>query len=572
MNTDNHVIQQNDLHFRELLTALPNVSVQGYDKRRRVVYWNKASERLYGYSEKEAMGQLLEDLIIPHYMKQGVVDAHAAWINSGQIIPAGELELIDKRGNTVPVYSSHVMLYQHTSQPEMYCVDIDLTNEKQKEQQLQYLRCFDAQTGLYNKESLFEHAAVIAANQLSTKKTRVAIFVGIDELTLINNLFGYSEGDRLILNVVSRLQKCIRPQDFIARYSGDVFVILLKPDENTYHLQQTLSVIKDIARTPYNFSGDLRQVTLSAGICADHDNQFNYKELLKNAEIAMNQAKNSGKNQYLFYESKFDNKLQRSHQLLSGLANAIDKNQFTLLYQPQFNQAGSIVSCEALLRWQHPKLGNISPAEFIPLAESKNKIKMIDKWVMSAVINQIKHWFKKGLTPVPVFMNLSGQSLSDKNFVNTLSTMLTKAAVPYENIGIELTEYALISENESLIAKMKWFQNRGGSLALDDFGTGYSSLSYLTNFPLDYIKIDKYFIASAPQKDQAAAIIRAIFALSDSLNMQVICEGVETEQHLEFIKQHHSGALLQGFLLSKPVPPGALEAFFNKECSPILTG
>ncbi|WP_111977501.1 putative bifunctional diguanylate cyclase/phosphodiesterase [Algibacillus agarilyticus] len=561
---ENNIIQQNDEHFRALLTALPNVSVQGYDKDRRVVYWNHASELLYGYTEAEAMGNLLEDLIIPDFMRQGVIDAHHAWVNDGVAIPAGELELKHKQDHLVPVYSSHVMLYQHTDNPEMYCVDVDLSGQRNKEKQVKYLTQFDKQTGLHNKDSLFSYAKKLTATNSKEPESHVAIFVGIDDLTHTNNAYGYSAGDKVIAQVVERLTSSIRPQDYIARYSGDVFVILITLDTQSDLLEQTLANIRKSGRTPCTVNNEQKIITLSAGICIneavfDPEASNSNIDFLKNAEAAMNHAKNAGKNQYLFYEPEFDHQLQRSYSILSALNTAAENNEFCLVYQPQFDQAQNIVSCEALLRWQHPTMGAISPAEFIPLAESKNKMQGIDSWVVNAVIKQVKQWLHNGVNPAPVFINLSGQSLCDIDFINQLVAQLDYSAIPYEKIGIEITEYALILENDVLIQQMKWLQTHGIAIALDDFGTGYSSLSYLTQFPIDFIKIDKSFVFNAPCNQQDAAIIKAIFALSASLELKVICEGVETEQHLGFIQQQTSSAIIQGYLFSKPIPPSDFE-------------
>ncbi|MFC3094905.1 phosphodiesterase [Alteromonas sediminis] len=564
-NTNRSLIQQNDLHFRELLTALPNVSVQGYDKHRRVIYWNKASERLYGYSEQEAMGRLLEDLIIPDFMKLDVIEAHKTWIRTGQPIPSEELQLIDKNKNVVPVYSSHVMLHQDTDDPEMFCVDVDLSSQKKNERQLAYLKQYDQHTGLLNKHSLF-----VLANELMSRAqvdaiSSAAIFVGIDDLTMINNAFGYKAGDTLLREMVERLRHCVTDQGILARYSGDVFVFLVVIDNAPKYIADVIDKIKDVCLTPFRFDGERRQVTVSGGVCIDEFSQGSHIELFKNAEVAMNQAKLTGKNQFVYFESQFDENMQRFHALFSALSTAEKNNEFHMVYQPQYNQQGQIVSAEALLRWDHPKLGAISPAEFIPLAENKNKMKDIDLWVMRNVIQQIKHWRAQGMSTVRVFMNISGQSLSDVNFVNLLSTQLSDAGVPYENVGIEITEYALISENDAMINQMKWLQRRGIEIALDDFGTGYSSLSYLTKFPLDYIKIDKYFIAHAPIKEQDAAITKAIFALSESLGMQVICEGVETQTHLEFVRDQNRQSLIQGYLFSRPVSVHDFEALLARE-------
>ena len=408
--------RQNDHHFRELLTALPNVSVQGYDKARRVIYWNRASELLYGYTEAEAMGRLLEDLIIPPPMRFAVIQAHHNWIKKGIAIPTEELELINKQNRTVPVCSSHVMLYQDTDNPEMFCVDVDLSNQRNTEKQVEYLTQFDSQTGLHNKTVLFRHAETSMAACQQSRQATAALFIGVDDLTHINNVFGYNAGDSVIINVANRLREKAQPQDFIARFSGDVFVLLIHGKDLTERIDELVDNLKTALSTPYKVNEESRKVTVSAGICIDHQSAGSHIRLLKHAEIAMNQAKLFGKNQFLYYQPSFEDALQRGHQLLSALSSAIEKAEFSLVYQPQYDQNKHIVSCEALVRWQSQELGNISPAEFIPLAEKKHKIKMIDRWVLCEVLKQIAQWLESGLEPMRVYINMSGQSLGDMDF------------------------------------------------------------------------------------------------------------------------------------------------------------
>ncbi len=558
-----NLVLRNDHHFRKLLTALPNVSVQGYDKDRRVVYWNKSSELLYGYSEEEAMGNLLEDLIIPDFMREDIIKAHNTWLRDGIEIPAAELELIDKDRKRVSVFSSHVMLNRCTENPEMFCVDVDLSWQKRKEKEVQYLVQYDSQTGLFNKNSLFTYTKNALKKAHLDRQMTAAIFIGIDDLTHINNSYGYKAGDKLIQDAVQRLRNCVRPDDFIARYSGDVFVILITIKKQANLLEKIIHRVEQAARIPYLICGETRQVSLSAGICVDNFSEGSSNELLKNAEVAMNQAKLSGKNKSLFYESKFENKLLRIHAILSALNTAEEKGEFSLVYQPQYNQRKEVVSCEALIRWNCLQLGMVSPGEFIPLAENKNKIQAIDHWVVSTAIKQIRSWIDNGVQPVRIFVNLSGKSLTEVSFIQLMFDKIAQANIPFDLLGIEITEYVLISENEELLDNLNRLQSKGVEIALDDFGTGYSSLSYLTKFPLNYIKIDKAFIANAPDNSRDAAITKAIFALSNSLDMKVVCEGVEHEKHLSFIERENTDGLLQGYLLSKPVSADEIEVLLK---------
>lgn len=550
---EKHTILRNDQHFRELLTSLPNISVQGYDKNRRVIYWNRASEVLYGYTENEAMGKLLENLIIPAPMRPFVIAAHHDWISKGIAIPSAEIELVNKFNQPVSVYSSHVMLYQHTDQPVMFCVDVDMSGQKNTEKALAYLTQFDRQTGVYNKQTLFEHAKSHSAKSRSHDQDTAALFIGIDDLTHVNNVYGYKAGDVLILEMVNRIRAIACEDDFIARYSGDVFVILATGINLTHRIDAFCSEWQKSSRVAYTINGEKREVTTSVGIYIDKNTNESHVQIIKNAEIAMNQAKLEGKNQCLHYQRSYQNSLNRFHSLLTALKTAVSNNEFSLVYQPQYNMQRELVSCEALLRWHSEDLGFVSPAEFIPVAESKNKMDLIDRWVLMAVVDQLKQWKNAHINIVPVFINLSGQSLNTPEFIDFIVSYIKESGVPFSAIGIEITEYALVNDSDSLIGTIKWLQNQGVKIALDDFGTGFSSLSYLTKFPLNYIKVDKSFIMAAPESEQNAAVTKLIFALSDSLSLQVVCEGVEEETHFSFIKQHCNHSLLQGYLLSRPL-------------------
>jgi diguanylate cyclase (GGDEF)-like protein len=560
---DKHTIQRNDQRFRELLTALPNVSVQGYDKNRRVIYWNRASEFLYGYSESEAMGELLEDLIIPNEMRALVIDAHNDWIKEGVVIPATELELVNKFKQPVSVYSSHVMLYQHTDQPEMFCVDVDMSGQKNTEKALAYLTQFDRQTGVYNKQTLFEQAKAQVLDSINRDQDSAALFIGIDDLTHINNVYGYKAGDLLILEVVNRIRAIAEECDIVARYSGDVFVVLITGSNLNERIEDFCSQWQKSSSVAYSINGEKREVTTSVGVYVNKGTTESHIQIIKNAEIAMNQAKLEGKNKCLYYQRSYQNSLNRFHALLTALKTAVTNNEFSLVYQPQYNMQRKLVSCEALLRWHSEELGFVSPAEFIPVAENKNKMDMIDRWVLRAVVDQIKQWKQANKSIVPVFINLSGQSLNNPDFIDDIVSYIKGSGVPFSAIGIEITEYALVNDSDSLIGILKWLQNQGVKIALDDFGTGFSSLSYLTKFPLDYIKVDKSFIMAAPDSDQNATVTKVIFALSDSLSIQVVCEGVEEEKHFSFISAHCNHSLLQGYLLSRPIDAQSFTALLT---------
>ncbi|WP_261894536.1 putative bifunctional diguanylate cyclase/phosphodiesterase [Vibrio cyclitrophicus] len=553
-NSDEH-------HFIQLLDTLPKVSVQGYDVHRRVIYWNKASTVIYGYDRSEALGHRLEDLIIPDEMRDEVIQHHQTWIKQGIPIPSSELMLRHKAGHLVPVFSAHVMLKQHTNSPEMFCVDIDLSEQYAARKELKVLAVTDPLTSLPNRRGLERELDIRIAQAHSLNQSFAVLFIDLDNFKDINDTFGHVWGDRLLLSVAKRLKTTIRKEDFLARFAGDEFILFIHSIECT----DDVHIFANKAVRAFSRSFALYDehvfLTASVGISVYPRDGGNKETLLKHADIAMYQAKKAGRNRYEFYTSSLSQALQQQWTLSSQLRDSLLSDEFKLVYQPQFDfQTGQLISCEALLRWA-PSESNraVSPDIFIPIAERSDLILLIGEWVLKHACIQAKKWKKAGVN-IRIDINVSGKQLEHIHFLNQLEAYRDKYGLAASDLGIELTEHTLIESPDWLIETLNTQKEQGMNIALDDFGTGYSSLSYLKNFPITHLKIDRSFITLAPEHDLDAALVQAMVNIGHQLNLTIVAEGVETPSQSQFCQALNID-VVQGYLYAKPMPAEQILAY-----------
>ena len=419
-------------------------------------------------------------------------------------------------------------------------------------EQLQQLASFDQLTLLPNRQ-LFVRKLEQRLEESRRFEQQFAIcFIDIDNFKNINDSMGHDQGDSLLQDLSHRLKGCLRDYDILSRFGGDEFVLLMphtKPNEAAIVADKLLQA----ANKAFLLKDEEVYVTFSIGISMFPQDGNSRDILVRHADAAMYQAKEAGKNCYHFYTSNINDLLQRQRLIDLRLRKAIEKDELQLFYQPQFDlQSGKISACEALLRW-HPQQGEqISPAEFIPIAEKTSLINNIGNWVLDQACLQRKAWAEKGLD-IRIDINLSGRQLRNNNIYQLIDEKLNKHGLEFSDIGIELTENSLIEADENLIESMSRLIEQGTTIAIDDFGTGYSSLSYLKIFPITTVKIDKAFVRDAPYDPDDRAIMTAIVAMSHSLGLQVIVEGIETE-HQEQIAREIGCDQAQGFYYQKPRP------------------
>jgi len=550
---------ESEQRFRALLESLPKVAVQGYDRDRRVIYWNEASTRLYGYAAEEAQGRLLEELIIPSPMREPLIRAHRAWMREGVEIPADELELQHKSGELVPVFSHHVMLGEHTDEPLMFCVDVDLSDQKRANRALDFATRFDSLTHLPNRQTFEEQLDEIIVDRHRQGAGLVLIYLDIDHFVEINDALGYEQGDRLLIELSRRLHRATRASDMMSRLSGDEFVIAFPGFEREDVLPQLVHKVQQVLHDPFLVDGSRRQVTACLGVSLYPDNGDTARELIRNADVAKNRAKLDGRGSVWFFDQQLHDELLHQHRLVDRLEQALGSGELSLHYQPQVSAvSGRIENLEALLRWQ-PEAGSpISPAEFIPLAERSDLIHRLGDWVMETACHQRALWRDVGLAIERIDINFSGRQMNRADIFERFEACLARHGLGPRHIGLELTENVLIEADDRILDGLRQLYHRGFRIAIDDFGTGYSSLSYLKHFPVTALKIDRSFVRDAPDRPEDRAIMEAAIFIGHRLGLEVVAEGVENHEQLALIRELHCD-LVQGFYFFRPMPALDLE-------------
>ncbi|HAU58569.1 MAG TPA: GGDEF domain-containing protein [Comamonadaceae bacterium] len=556
-------LRESELRFRSLLRDIPAISVQGYGADGTTTYWNKASETLYGYTEQEALGRNLLDLIIPTEMREPVRKDITAMFATGQPIPAGELRLRRKDGSLVDVFSSHTRIDVPGQAPEMFCIDIDISARKTAEKEARYLAFYDALTGLPNRRLLADRLQQVMASSARTGHHAAVLFVDIDNFKTLNDTRGHEVGDRLLVEIGQRLRASLREQDTVARLGGDEFVLVLQnlsaeATEAAAQVRTIGELILAQVRLPCHLSGQEHHFTASIGATLLRQPQPTTDEVLKQADLAMYRAKDAGRNTLRFFDPDMQEAINQRARLETELHDGLRLEQFLLLYQPQVDSTGRVTGAEALLRWQRPDQGLVSPALFIPLAEETGLILPLGQWALETAMFQQARWRSDPrLAHLTLAINVSARQFHQSDFVTQVLELLERTGADPARIKLELTESLLLEDVDGVIATMRALKAHGVGFSLDDFGTGYSSLSYLKRLPLDQIKIDQGFVRDVMLDPRDAAIAHTIIALAHMLGLAVIAEGVETTAHYQFLLEHGCRAF-QGYLFGRPEP---LEAF-----------
>lgn len=379
------------------------------------------------------------------------------------------------------------------------------------------------------------------------------MFLDLDDFKNVNDTLGHSVGDKLLIEIAHRLKLSIRDEDTVARLGGDEFVLIFPHTDVSIAVGIADKLIAQVSMPVFIAEHDLN-ITPSIGIALYPDDGKEFETLLKHADTAMYRVKNESRNNYSFFTEEMQKNLSRNLMLTNALRHAIENHQLEVYYQPQVNiEDGNIIGAEALLRWNHPELGMISPSEFIPLAESSGQIIAIGEWVLRTAIRQTKEWMKIGFSEMVIAVNLSAVQFRQTNLPDIVITILDEIGLPHEYLELELTEAVTMNDPVAAIDVMNTLHKTGIRMSIDDFGTGYSSLSYLKRFKIYKLKIDQSFVRDIATDVDDRSIVSAIIDMANNLGLHTIAEGVETAEQLNILRKEGCNEI-QGYYFSKPLP------------------
>ena len=457
---------------------------------------------------------------------------------------------------TKPFTSSELLgaiasrLQKYNSVKEHYYDEIKAVGAK-----FEYLSHHDELTQLPNRVLFHDSLTQVVLHAQINHKSLALLFLDIDNFNIINNTLGNDIGDQLFKAIAERLKRYTAPCDMVARIQGDEFAMIISEIQSLSHVKIEAEKILDLLSRPYNLYGHEVFITSSIGITIFPEDHQQVEGLIKNAELAMYYAKTHGRNSYKLYNPELNAQSAEYMALANSLHRAIDRQEIRVFYQPLVDlQSGKIIGAEALARWQHPDLGLIMPSKFIPVAEQTGLILRLTELILEAVCRQMRSWKDLNINYGFIAVNLSTQHFRpDSNLIEMLNKVLQESRLEPEDLELELTESIIMQNAEFTINVLSKLQTMGVKVAIDDFGTGYSSLSYLKHFPVNTLKIDRCFIQDVTSDRHDATISLAIIDLAHSLSLQVIAEGVETMEQVQFLKEH-SCDQIQGYFFSPPLP------------------
>lgn len=439
----------------------------------------------------------------------------------------------------------------------------DISERKEKEEQLSIYANYDMLTGLANRTLFMNRLSHLMSLRKTGKQYSAVLFIDLDHFKEINDTFGHATGDRILKLVAKSLQSVIRKEDTLSRHGGDEFTILLENINKPLDAAHIAQNILDILRKPLVIENHQFHITTSIGITIAPDDSKDPETLLRFADIAMYKAKDSGRNMYTFYTHELSKQALERVQVEHDLRQAITNREFSLYYQPQINVLNKkVVGAEVLLRWNHPSKGMIMPLNFIHIAESSGQIIDIGKWVIWQAMENMSRWKHDNLDIDMISINLSARQLHDASFIETVRASLEETGCKAEWIEFEVTEGYAMSDYKAASSLLKELHDLGCNISIDDFGTGYSSLAHLKRLPIQKIKIDQSFVQDVPGNPNDEAIVSAVILIAKSMNLDIIAEGVETTPQQEFLLKHGC-VFSQGFLYTEPIPKEEFETYLK---------
>ncbi len=532
-------------------------------QNRRVTRANPAYLRMFGYPLGEVLGHSVEQFYLSKEDFEDTGQRIYAGIADGRVVRI-EQRLKDRHGRVF--WANLYCRLLDPEHPEKGPVTLieDISERKANEERIRYLAEHDTLTGLPNRMLFHDRLSQAIAIARRERHKVALLFLDIDRFKNINDSLGHDVGDRLLQAVATRIQQCVRASDTVSRPGGDEFSLTLPGIDDVQDAARISQKLLDALAQPYVI--DTRQLTITAsiGITLFPDDGDDLPTLMRNADTAMYHSKDSGRNTYHFFRAEMNERVLERMSLENALRLAVENQELELHYQPQIDAGTSrIIGMEALVRWNHPQEGLVSPGRFIPVAEDTGLILPIGAWVLGEACRQNRLWQEAGLPKLPIAVNISALQFRQPHFVETVREVLQACPLAADCLELELTESIMMDAVERNIETLDLIREMGVRVSIDDFGTGYSSLSYLKRLPIDKLKIDQAFVRDIATDPDDAAIIAAIIGLARNMKLNVIAEGVETPLQREFL-QRSGCTQIQGYLFSKPLPADAFEALWRE--------
>jgi Amt family ammonium transporter len=527
------------------------------NKRAQIITFNPAAEQCFGINSRAVMGHNFFQLFMQEDLRKVATQslAQGFFMSDGLILKRHNITELTRHDKEP--FPAEIVVTQVTNLVEInnqYTLHIrDITKQVKMQTRLKTLAYTDPLTGLYNRTYFTHHLEQRIKAYKESPGTVVLMFLDLDRFKKINDTLGHNAGDTLLLEVANRISSIARDSDIVCRWGGDEFVIAISGQINENIAAKKAADILDIMRAPVTLNDNILTVLTSIGIALSVNGQINAERLLQHADLAMYQAKKNGRNNFSLFAPGMEHKAQQQFRIENSLPTAMADHQLFLQYQPKVScHTNEVVGYEALLRWEHPEHGLISPADFIPVIEKSSLIIDVGEWVISETIQQLANWRKAGVRLVPIAVNISGHHLHSPTLVPYIKDCIEQHNIEPELLEIEITEGALTGNSEESIAAMTALKSINIKLAIDDFGTGYSSLSYLKKFPVDVLKIDRAFITECYFNKDDMAICKTIISLAKDLELRIVAEGVENQLQLDFLIDNDCD-VYQGFYFSKAI-------------------
>ncbi|PGO31445.1 diguanylate cyclase [Bacillus cereus] len=565
LRTEDLVEQKNELYhnqqmFKSLYEHHPD-PIFTLDLYGNFLNVNNAGTTLLGYQTNELLNQPYYSLMYEEDLEEIINAFHR--VKKGKSISL-EIRAYHKNRDIYYLHVTAVPIFLKEHISGVYLMIKDITESKQQQEQINFLAYHDTLTELANRRSFHLQLEQAIAQAKVSKRPFAVMFIDLDRFKVINDTLGHRVGDLLLIAVAKRLERISTQNMKLARLAGDEFTILIENYKKRTDVKRIADMIVVAMNEPFEIENQHLHISPSIGIAIYPEAGEDPLSILQHADMAMYEAKNKGKNRSSLYTKELYKKMERKARVEKDLPLALVNNEFYLVYQPQIDTTtNKIIGAEALIRWKHPLLGDISPCEFIPIVEETPQVVPLGHWVLRESCRQLKIWQSFGYTKLKMSVNLSAREFQQNQLIENISRILKDVEIDPKDVTLELTErIAMIDEKETL-SRLKQLKEYGIQTSIDDFGTGYSSLAYLSIFPIDTLKVPKEFTQLADHRPEERAIVSTILSLANTLNLSVVAEGIETEKQLKFLKKNNC-KYMQGYYFSKPLTSKEFIRFLQK--------